>query len=233
LNNVEGFGASGSVVVNIPVGTATYSLWDGSTQLGSVTITGACADGTTADTTGVCRNTQALRYTGKVYALWTDKYPFVITRTDAARVKNVTRWNGLGNDLFNCLIANYALSDGKILALCKDLAELKYRVLYINPLKNEFYEYVGELPANLHYTIRADGFISADDLGNGWGDVQKFDPTTPTWGARAQVADGWYFTPNDQAWVLKFQDNAGAVSTLKAGTFEKEGNLFLMISYNN
>ena len=180
---------------------------------------------------GAC-TTPVLHYTDKVYATWTDRYPFVVTRTGAVRVKNMTPYDGLGKDLFSCLISSYALADGKIPVLCKDLANLRYRELYIDPTKDELHELTGTLPADLAYTLTADGvfFVSFSAK---WGDVEPFPNVLhPTWGAFARVADGWYFQPNDQVTTIKFQDNFGNVSLVKQGD-NIAGNIYIMFSYSN
>lgn len=54
-SNTIGSGPSGSTVVNVPVGVATYTLYDGATAVKSVTITGTCVSGTSANGAGVCK----------------------------------------------------------------------------------------------------------------------------------------------------------------------------------
>lgn len=180
-----------------------------------------------------------LHYTDKVYAVWTDAYPFVVTRAGAVRVRNMTQYDGPHQTLFNCAISSYSLADGKIPLLCKDLANNRYRELYINPERDELYEYVGTLPSELGYTLNASGNIITS-LGAKWGDLAEtfigYDHHEPTWWSAAKIASGWFYTKSDSIgadWILTFQDNAGATSIVKAGTAQADGNLRIMFSYSH
>lgn len=177
-----------------------------------------------------------LHYTDKVYALWTDKYPYAVTRSGVTKVKNMTQWNGLGKDLFLCFIANHPLADGKILTLCKDLAGMKWHTLYIDPTKEEMYEYAGTVPADLVYTVDPDSGIPATSLGSSWLDVDKPTAAHPQWNSFAKVTDGYYFVEAfSSGGTLKFIGNDGAVSIIadKNPLINGNGTIRVMWSYNN
>lgn len=53
--NVVGSGPKGSATVNVPVGVTTYTLYDGTNAVKSVTITGTCVSGTNPNGAGVCK----------------------------------------------------------------------------------------------------------------------------------------------------------------------------------
>lgn len=194
--------------------TLTYACTNAN---GTTTATAAvtvCAVGETV-TGGVC-GTPVLRYTDKVYALWTGAYPFVVTKTGVTKVVNKTRYAG-SMPFYNCWLSETPLSDGKVLASCQYVVDYTRSVYYIDPTKDELYEYTGTVPGNIV-----------------WKDVQSFDPATPTLGAKTRVTDGLYFTTFDIAWVLKFQaDVTNVVTVVKAGTFEVDETVNLLMTYNN
>lgn len=184
---------------------------------------------------GVCVAT-ILRYTDKVYALWTDKYPHAVTRTGVTRVKNMTQWSGLGKELFLCFIANRPLADGKILTLCKDLAQLKWHTLYIDPTKEEMYEYTDAVPSDLVYTVDPDGGIPETSLGASWLDVDKPTTAHPQWNSFAKVADGYFFVEAfSSGGLLKFIGNDDVVSIVadKNPLVNGNGTIRVMWSYSN
>ncbi len=191
-----------------------YAL--GKTTEGKLIKVGALADFTCTVYPNDCAS--GLHYTEKVYALWTDKYPHAVTRTGVTRVKNMTPWNGLGKELFLCFIANHPLADGKILTLCKDLAELKWHLLYIDPTKEELREYSALPPSDLVYTVDPDSGIPAATLGSSWLDTTSAAvPGHPDWWQSVKVAEGYYFTPEKTLGAsIMFQDSTGAVSTVAA-----------------
>ena len=179
---------------------------------------------------------QVLRYTDKVYALWTDKYPYAVTRTGVTKVKNMTQWNGLGKDLFLCFIANHPLADGKILTLCKDLAGLKWHLLYIDPTKDELREYSATPPADLVYVVSPEGGILAAGLGTSWLDVDKPTTAHPQWNSFAKVSDGYYFVEAfSSGGTIKFIGNDGVVSIVadRDPLVNGNGTIQVMWGYNN
>ncbi len=193
-----------------------------------------CPNGQLASQDGQTCVAQVLRYTDKVYALWTDKYPYAVTRTGVTKVKNMTQWNGLGKDLFLCFIANHPLADGKILTLCKDLAELKWHLLYINPEKEEMYEYTSAPPADLAYTVTPQGGIDAATFGLNWLDVDLPDPAHPTWYNFAQVAEGYYFTDIQTIGkTLRFIDNTGATTFVAEDPSGRGVTIRVLKAYSN
>ena len=176
-----------------------------------------------ADSTGtkcVTPPPVVLHYTDKVYALWKYGLPFVVTKTGVTKVVNKTSFpvpSGYNYSLNGCELADKPLANGWILTRCWDGATVTLQTFYIDPNKDEMYDYTGTVPAD---TV--------------WHRVASIDPVTPTWGAKAKVADGWYFTAFDNSWVLKFQaDATGAVTVIKEGTFAADGNLLLLMTYNN
>lgn len=213
----------------------------GSTCIGQGTSTASGLDGGASTTiswktTFVVEADPVLHYTDKVYALWTDKYPHAVTRSGVTKVKNMTQWNGLGKDLFLCFIANHPLADGKILTLCKDLAGMKWHTLYIDPTKDEMYEYTGTVPADLVYTVDPDSGIPAASLGASWLDVDKPTAAHPQWNSFAKVTDGYYYTEiGSSGGLLKFIGNDGAVSIIadKNPLVNGIGTIQVMWSYNN
>jgi len=228
--------AAAATAVPVTIGNVTLAvtLSDGQTVLDNTkSVTGSCISGTSWDG-NACKQTVA-HYTDKVYALWSSKYPFSVTKTGVTRVTNMTKYVAVGGgfDLFGCLISSYALSDGKIPLLCKDGVQFKFHELYIDPVKEEVHEFVGVLPADLSYVLTTDG-TGLTTFSAKWGDVvQDIDPLHPTWEARAKVVDGWYFSPNNQNSVLYFQDNTGNVSTVAQKVPLIDGNVRIMFSYSN
>lgn len=158
-----------------------------------------------------------LRYTNKVYALWTANWPMVITKTGATWIANKTSIPGV-LAYVNCELASKPLPDGKILARCVDnVMGTGRHVLYIHPVLDEMYDHVGEVPSDIV-----------------WVSSTQYDPATPNWWAKAKISDGWFFTSNTVTWVLKFQDDATkTVMTVKAGTFGADGTIKALLSYSN
>lgn len=180
---------------------------------------------------------QVLHYTDKVYALWTGAYPYAVTKTGVTMVINKTSIAGLG-PYMNCWIAERPLVDGKVLTDCQDVISYNRHLLYIDPTTNELHDY--ETAVQVWDTTpttpgRICGWckIYSYPAGTTWIDVQAYDPAYPTWSTKAHVSDGWYFTTGTD-WVLNFKSDAtGAVTVVKAGTFEVDGNLQLLILYTN
>jgi hypothetical protein len=127
-----------------------------------------------------------------------------------------THFPGLA-PFFNCWLLDKQLADGKVLTSCQESQSLARNVFYIDPTKDEMYDYTGQ--------------VSADAV---WRDTAPFDPAKPEWSAKAHVSDGWYFTTFDVTWVLNFQSDATSqVSTVKAGTFAIDQTVRLLMSYTN
>jgi hypothetical protein len=221
--------------------TLPFALGDICSISGDITTSGTA--GTTPAVTHVNQSftlVNKLTYAEKVYASWTNRNLYsvnkavvgVVTTYTVAKVINTTQYGSGGNDLFNCLLATYALPNGKVLALCKDVIGLKYHLFYINPETDKLYEYGDAVPVDLSYTLSADQ-STVTSQGVKWGDAAPADPLHPTWGAHAQVAGGWYFTLAVSGWILEFQDNANVVSIVKSGTFATDGTVRLLVSYSN
>lgn len=126
-----------------------------------------------------------------------DAYVSLVTKTGITRVANKTTAAVSPSD---CWIAHIRLTDGKILAKCQDGVTNGGRVFYIDSSNNELRDYTGFVPSGITWL-----FITL--------------PSTdkPEWGARARVADGWYFTSSNAPRVLKFQNDAGLISTVLEG----------------
>ena len=168
--------------------------------------------GSASDTRTVNFTVNTLKYADKVLAIWTTSaYPVAVAKTGVTPVVNKTQYTSL----FNCQLSNVALSDGKIAVSCQERPSLTRRNFYIDPLKNEIYEYVGTLPANITFS----------------GTTNNSDK--PEWSAKARVADGWYFTTANITWVLNFQSDSGTVTTVKAGTFTTDGTIGIMVTYQS
>lgn len=154
-------------------------------------------------------------YADKVVILWTASYPYMLTKSGAVRVVNKTHYAGLA-PFYNCWLAEKPLTSGKVLTSCQYSVDFTRAVYYINPTNGAMYDYAGAVPVD-----------------NVWHDVQPFDPMFPTWGAKAKIAAGWYFTTTDTRWVIKFQtDGTNAVSTIQSGTLAENGDVPLMRTYS-
>jgi hypothetical protein len=169
---------------------------------------------------------EALRYTEKVYVIWTGAYPFYVEKKadgtyTVEKVKNMTQYQGTF-PLLNCWMYVRAMVDGKVLVSCIAAADNIRHALYVDPNTQELREYSGKVPA-----------MVAGALDPGWIDVQAFDPTTPAWGRKARVADGWYYAPSGATWTLMFQKDSGQTITVKSGTFSGDGGINAILSYSN
>ena len=179
-----------------------------------------------------------LHYTDKVYALWTGAYPYAVTRTGVMKLANKTQYTAGFYPLANCWIAERPLVDGRILVNCQDAMSLMRHLLYIDPTRDELYEY-DDIILTWDTTPLGAGVCGwcrfADQpTGTVWHDVQRYDASFPTWSAKARVADGWHFTTNTVTWVLNFQDNTGAVTVVTPGTtFEVNETIRWLGSYTN
>ena len=161
-----------------------------------------------------------LSYTDKVYAIWSNlSYPFSVTKTGVTKVVNKTSFisTTLEYSYINCWLASKPLGDGKVLASCQeDRAGNMRKTLYIDPVKNEMYDYAGVAPTDIVWLVST-----------------SFDPAKPEWSAKTRVSDGWYFTTANITWVLNFQPDTGATITVKAGTFSADGNVKVLVTYTN
>lgn len=111
---------------------------------------------------------------------------------------------------------------GKVLTECQASDGSGRHVLYIDPTKNEIYEYSGTVPT---------GIV--------WQDVTPLDLVMfrAGWSSQTKVEGGWYYTignPVLDNWVLRFLDDSTAISTIvKAGTFLVDGNINYLVTYSN
>jgi hypothetical protein len=182
-----------------------------------------------------------LSYTDRVYTLYTGNYPFSVKRnTDGtftvAKVKNMTPFTTGFYPLANCWMAKAPLTDGKVLVSCQDATSLGRHVLYIDPIKDELYEYTGVIPATLQYTTNPDKSVTLPAVYDWiWG--HSYDQANPpAWAENVTVGIGTYYTTYTVTWVLLFKDTAGVVSTVKSGEpLDKTngGSFTLLISYSN
>ena len=164
-----------------------------------------------------------LHYTEKVYAIWTMGYPYAVTKTGVTKVPNHTSWNSSSYyaPLANCGMAldtaYLSQTGGKILVSCQAAPTGDRHIFYIDPSRNDgLYDYTGPVPAGIVWTYVTP--IHTDHLG---------------WGSYVKVSNGYFFVYDYESWVLNFQDNAGIVSTIKAGTFDADGNIDLLAVYSN
>lgn len=163
----------------------------------------------------------ALKYTDKVFAVWTGGYPFAVTKTGVTKVVNKTSYTAGALPLFQCALGYPQLADGKVLTQCTNAVATASTpagtrvVSYINPLTNEHFDYTGTVPSNVVWRA----FENNADK--------------PEWAAKARVSGGWYYTPFDAAWVLNFQPDVGTSFAVKAGTFLGDGTIKVMVSYTN
>ena len=168
-------------------------------------------------------------YTDKVYALWTEKYPYAVTKTTVTRVENMT---GRPRIAF-CLIANRAELSGIILVLCKDFDALTWNVFYIDPLAETLHEYKGALRPDLAFTPTENGnrvYLTKD---TGWIDLGLPDQTFPEWLTYAAVENGWYFVTVSNMMSLRFQDRSGITTIVKDGEFWTTGTVRTLSAYSS
>jgi len=191
----------------------------------------SCASPLVPDSAGTSCVTPVLHYTDKVYALHTGNYVYVVNKTGVAKVKNMTKYVDGFYPLANCWLSPTPQDDGKILVACQDAMSLHCHMLYINPVTDEIYEYAGAVPTNMAYVENAD-FTWTIPANSVWTWYATIDPATPTWGAKAHVTDGWYYTSNNNAATLLFVNNQGVVTTVNAGNFATDGSYPLLISYS-
>lgn len=161
-----------------------------------------------------------LHYTDKVYAIWDSGSIFAVTKTDVVPLVNKTSFSTGVRPFFNCWMskASGTLADGRVLVSCQDTASLRRHYLYIDPTKDELYEYTGQTPANLTCTENVDKTWTCP-ANNDWENIQVVPPAGAPVGAvaTAQVSDGWYFSTNTEQRTIFFANSLGTVTTVKVG----------------
>ena len=93
-----------------------------------------------------------LSYTEKTYALWTGAYPYAVTNTGVTPVVNKTKYTFGARPLSKCAIMDPSFTarmKGKVLTECQASDGTGRHVLYIDPSKNEIYEYSGTVPTDV------------------------------------------------------------------------------------
>jgi hypothetical protein len=161
-----------------------------------------------------------LHYTDKVYAIWDSDYLYTVNKTGATMLVNKTSFTTGLSPIFNCWVskASGVLADGKILVSCQDTSSLRRHYLYIDPTKDELYEYTGQTPANLTCTENVDKTWTCP-ADNDWENNQSVPPVGAPADAlaTAHVSDGWYFSTNTEQRTIFFADSLGNTSTVKVG----------------
>jgi hypothetical protein len=228
--------ASGSLTFQVSLGTSAIAVSDGSTQLASVNVTTTCGVNSAA-VNGICQANAptVLHYTDKVYAVWTGGQLYSVSKTDVKLLTNKTSFTTGFFPLANCWLPKSGpLADGKVLASCQDAFGLRRHYLYIDPTKDELYEYTGAVPANLACTENANK-TWACPAGNDWVSVQDVPPSgAPTNSVAAtKVGDGWYYNTNSNNYAIFFLTTAtGNVTTVKDGT-GIEGTVGLLMTFSH
>lgn len=206
---------------------------------GTSCVPPTCPTGTVWN--GSICTTTVLHYTEKVYSLYTGGYPFYVHRNtdgsfDVSKVSNMTPFTAGFYPLANCWLAKTPLADGKVLVSCQDAISLSRHVLYIDPVKEEMYEYTGLIPPALQYITNSDRSVTLPAAYDWiWG--HSFDQQNPpAWAENVTISTGTYYTTYIQTWILLFKSiQTGVVSTVKNGDpLAKDGGSFtLLISYSN
>lgn len=200
---------NGNLTVQVPVGTSTFSFLNGPTTLATVSVTVSCATGTTL--VGTTCTVPVLKYTDKVFAVWTGGYLYSVIKTGVEVVKNSTRYQSGALPLNNCGLKPKAETSGLIGVACKDSTGV-YRKLLLDPIANEVRDDGDATPVDSEYVFLQAGSTIAS----------------------ARVTDGLFYADDAARWNLLFRSDAtGAVTTIKAGTFEKDGDIKLILSYSN
>ena len=162
-----------------------------------------------------------LKYTDKVIAIWNGGYPYLVNKTGMVKVINKTQYQAGFIPLGICDLGYPQLTDGKVLSRCTNAVAtpstpaLTRVISYIDPIKGEMYDFTGTVPTNVV-----------------WRSFEN-NADKPEWGAKARVSDGWYYVLFNSDWILNFQPDSGAVTTVKAGTFLGDGNINILIAYSN
>lgn len=219
--------AAAATDLPVTVGNTTLAvvLSDGATVLDNTkSISGACTSGTTWDG-NACKAPAVLRYTDKVYAIWTGGQLFSVTKTAVTLLVNRTQYTNGGFPLGNCWLPNSnvgILADGSVLAACQDAITLRRHYLKVNPIEQAVYEYGGAIPATLQCTENPDKSWTCPST-TAWVDVQRQVPVGAPAGsvAATQISDGWfhnlaadprstYFTSLSGGTQVKVRDGANA-----------------------
>ena len=166
--------------------------------------------------------TTVLHYTDKVYALWTGAYPFAVTKTGVAKVTNKTQYTSGFYPLSNCWLMDSSFlsqTGGRILTNCQDAIGGGRHSLYIDPTKDELYEYTGTVPTNIVWHAVTPVSLVLHQAG---------------WGSQAQVSGGWYYTIGTSNWVLWFLDDKTGISAIvKQGNLQADENIDYLSTYTN
>lgn len=187
---------------------------------GTSCVPPVCPTGT-AWNGAICATT-VLRYADKTYAIWTYAYPYAVTKTGVTKVVNKTSYPLLAGNVYSlskCWLPEKALADGKVLVNCQEPIGNTRKVFYIDPTKEEMYDYAGAVPTDIV-----------------WHDVTPVNAVLqqPSWGSQAKVTSGWFYTVGTSTWVLWFlDDKTGTSAIVKAGTLQADGNINYMNSYTN
>ena len=204
--------------------TLTVVLSDGTIVLDNTkSISGACASGTTWDG-NACKAPAALRYSDKVYAIWTGGQLFSVTKTAVTLLTNRTQYTSGGFPLWNCWLPKPTvgiLADGTVRAACQDAITLRRHYLKVNPIEQAVYEYAGPIPASLQCTENPDKSWTCPS-NTAWVDVQRQVPVGAPVGSAlgTAISDGWFhnlvsdsrstfFTSTSNNSTVKVKDGSG------------------------
>jgi hypothetical protein len=150
----------------------------------------------------------------KVLAIWTEGYPFMVTKTTVTRVTNQT-----SDGLLSCGLANKALPDGNILVECTVFGLMPFtrRTYAVDPSTGILRSYAGAVPVDIVFTAV---------------ESESMQPVANT--TSAHVADGWYYADPAARWRLLFQLDAGGTPlVVKEGTFATDGTIKVIRTYSN
>ena len=163
-----------------------------------------------------------LSYKEKTYALWTVAYPYVVTKTGVTKVVNKTKYTFGVYPLGNCIIMDPSFTTkmkGQVLTECQAADGSGRHMFYIDPTRNELYEYADIVPSGIIFH----SVTPLDLIRNKAG-----------WDSQTKVTDGWYYTIGTGNWVLWFQSDSTSASTIvKEGTFVGDGNINYLATYSN
>ncbi len=205
---------------------------------GTTCVPPTCPTGT-AWNGAICATT-VLHYTDKVFAIWTGKQIFAVTRTSVTLVTNKTQYTTGGWPLAACWMAPPSVSilaDGQILHTCQDAVSLRRHYLALNPITNEQTEYAGPVPAILQCTENADKSWTCQ-ANSPWVSYQETAPVGAPAGSAtaAQVSYGWYFLDDLTRKNLQLLE-AGVTTTVKLATEVLtdfiNGQLYAIFGYSN
>lgn len=163
-----------------------------------------------------------LSYNEKTYTLWTAAYPYAVTKTGVTAVVNKTKYTFGVYPLGKCVIMDPSFTakmKGKVLTECQASDGTGRHMFYIDPTKNELYEYTNAVPSEITFH-----------------DVTPFNlvRNKVNWDSQTKISDGWYYTLLTGNWVLWFQSDSTGVSTIvKEGAFVGDGNIDYLATYSN